>query len=46
MAQLLWGKVYYQDVFAGYLRQEPGERFLFTYDESYLNSSNPPISYT
>lgn len=46
MAQLLWGKVYYKDVFAGYLRQEPGEKFLFTYDESYLNSSNSPISYT
>ncbi len=46
MAQLLWGKVYYQDVFAGYLRQEPGERFVFTYDESYLNSSNHSISYT
>lgn len=46
MAQLLWGKVYYKDVFAGYLRQEPGERFLFSYDESYLNSSNFPLSYT
>ncbi len=46
MAQLLWGKVYFKDTFAGYLRQEPGERFLFTYDESYLNSNNPPISYT
>jgi serine/threonine-protein kinase HipA len=46
VAQLLWGKVYYQDVFAGYLRQEPGERFVFTYDGSYLNSSNPSISYT
>lgn len=45
MAQLLWGKVYYQDKFAGYLRQEPGERYVFAYDESYLSSSNPPISY-
>jgi len=46
MAQLLWGKVYYQDVFAGYLRQEPGERFVFAYDESYVNSSHPPIAYS
>ncbi len=33
MAKLLWGKVYYQDQFAGYLRQEPGERYTFQYDE-------------
>ena len=45
MARLLWGKVYYQDTFAGYLRQEPGEKYSFTYDPSYLASKNPPISY-
>lgn len=45
MAQLLWGKVYYKDIFAGVLRQEPGDRFRFTYDPSYLNAENPPISY-
>lgn len=46
MAQLLWGKVYYQDMFAGVLRQEPGERYRFTYDEFYLTLKNPAISYS
>ena len=46
MAKLLWGKVYYQDVFAGYLRQETGERYTFTYAESYLESTNPAIAMT
>jgi serine/threonine-protein kinase HipA len=46
MAKLLWGKVFFNDVFAGYLRQEPGEGSSFTYDESYLSGNNRPISYT
>lgn len=46
MANLLWGRVYYKDHFAGILRQEPGERTSFAYDESYLNSKHPAISYT
>lgn len=46
MANLLWGKIYYLDQFAGYLRQEPGERYTFTYDESYLESTNPAIAMT
>ncbi len=46
MANLLFGNVYYKDEFAGVLRQEPGERFSFTYDSSYLESSNPSIAYT
>ncbi|MBS0358751.1 MAG: HipA domain-containing protein [Proteobacteria bacterium] len=46
MAQLLWGKVYYKDTFAGYLREETGERFSFTYDLAYLSSGNPAIAYT
>ena len=46
MANLLWGKVYYKDTFAGYLRQEPGERYTFAYDESYLDSNNPAIAFT
>ena len=46
MAALLWGKVFYKDIFAGYLRQELGERYSFTYDGSYLNTNNPAISHT
>ncbi|MBP9726015.1 MAG: HipA domain-containing protein [Gammaproteobacteria bacterium] len=46
MARLLWGQVYYHDQFVGYLRQEPGSRVSFCYDESYLNSGAPAIAYT
>ena len=46
MATNLWGKVYYRDIFAGILSQEAGGRCVFTYDESYLQSSLPAISYT
>ena len=46
MAKLLWGKVFYKEQLAGYLRQEPGERYSFTYHDSYLNSNNPPIAHT
>ena len=46
MAANLWGKVYFQDTFAGILAQEPGGRCVFTYDESYLSSGLPAISYT
>ncbi|MCH9844496.1 MAG: HipA domain-containing protein [Alphaproteobacteria bacterium] len=46
MADLLWGKVYHYDVFAGYIREEPGNRMVFTYDETYLNAGHPPIAYT
>ena len=46
MANLLWGKVYYGDTFAGILREESGERASFTYDASYLSSNMLPISYT
>ena len=45
MANFLWGKIFYKSSFAGYLRQEPGERYSFTYDETYLESNNPPIAY-
>lgn len=44
MAELLWGKVYFKDKFVGFLREEPGERYSFKYDESYLESSPVPIS--
>ncbi|MBS0349598.1 MAG: HipA domain-containing protein [Proteobacteria bacterium] len=46
MAKLLWAKVFYKEQLAGYLRQEPGERYSFVYHESYLNSKNPPIAHT
>ncbi|MCY4233428.1 MAG: HipA domain-containing protein [Bacteroidetes bacterium] len=46
MAINLWGKVYYKDTFAGILRQEPDGRYRFTYDETYLQSTLPDISYS
>lgn len=46
MASLLWGNVYYKNHFAGVVRQEPGERVSFTYDESYLASGHPAIAHT
>lgn len=46
MAKLLYGKVYYQDTFAGFVRQEPGFGSSFNYDPSYLKSGMPPISHT
>ena len=46
MAINLWGKVYYKDTFAGYLRQEPGNRHIFEYDTSYLEHPNPAIAVT
>lgn len=46
MAKLLWGKVYYGEHFSGFLREEPGERASFTYDESYLNAGHPAIAHT
>ncbi len=45
MANLLWGKVFYKNTFAGYLREEPGERVSFTYDSSYLNGEYPSIAH-
>lgn len=46
MANLLWGKVYYKDIFAGYLREEPGGRVTFTYDSSYIDGGHPAIAHT
>ncbi len=46
MATNLWGKVYYGGTFAGILSHEAGGRCVFIYDESYLQSSLPAISYT
>jgi serine/threonine-protein kinase HipA len=46
MATSLWGKVYYNDLFAGELRQEPGGRCVFTYDATYLEAGHPPVAFT
>jgi serine/threonine-protein kinase HipA len=46
MASALWGKVYYDKLYAGELRQEPGGRCVFTYDEAYVESGHPAIAFT
>lgn len=46
MATTLWGKVYYNDTYAGILQQEPSGRCIFKYDLSYLSSSSPPIAFS
>lgn len=46
VANLLWGKVYYKNFFAGFIREEPGERVTFTYDSSYIQGSHPQIAHT
>lgn len=46
MANLLWGEVYYKDVFAGTLREEPGDHTSFEYDASYLKAGYPAIAHT
>lgn len=46
MANLLWGKVYYRDIFAGILREEPGGRVTFAYDSSYIEGGHPAIAHT
>lgn len=45
MATNLWGNVFYRETFAGILSQEAGGRCVFSYDESYMQSSLPAISY-
>jgi serine/threonine-protein kinase HipA len=44
MAAALWGKVYINDLYAGELRQEPGGRCVFTYDEAYVAAGRPSIA--
>jgi serine/threonine-protein kinase HipA len=46
MANTLWGKVYYKDIYAGRLAEEPGGRVIFTYDPSYIEEKQPAIAYT
>jgi len=46
MAKTLWGKIYFKDIYAGRLQEEPGGRFVFTYDASYLEAGQPAIAHT
>ena len=46
MATNLWGEIYYKDALAGILSREPGNLYVFTYDEGYLRGSLPAISHT
>ena len=46
MAASLWGKVYYNDLFAGQLQQQPGGRCVFTYDAAYREAGHPSIAFT
>jgi len=46
VAAALWGRVYYNDFYAGELRQEPGGRCVFTYDPTYLDAGQPAIAFT
>lgn len=47
MAKTLWGQVFFHDRLAGVLREEPGRRFVFTYEDSFLTAREAaPIAYT
>jgi serine/threonine-protein kinase HipA len=46
MAKTLWGKVSFQDIYAGRLHEEPGGRMVFAYDDSYLEAKRPAIAHT
>lgn len=46
MAQLLWGKVYFHNDFAGILREEPNQTISFTYDADYLQQEKSKISHS
>jgi serine/threonine-protein kinase HipA len=46
MATTLWGQVYFKNIYAGTLVQEPGNRYVFSYDSSYLEGENSPISFS
>lgn len=46
MANILWGKVYYKDKYAGRLCEEPGGRIAFSYDHTYIQEKQPAIAYT
>jgi serine/threonine-protein kinase HipA len=46
MAAELYGRVYYQDDYAGRLQQAPEGRCTFTYDPAYLTAKHPALSFT
>ena len=46
MAKTLWGKIYFKDIYAGRLQEEPGGRVVFIYDASYLETKQPAIAHT
>ncbi len=46
MATKQYGKVYLYNRYAGILAEEPGNRFVFTYDESYIEGGYPSVSMT
>jgi serine/threonine-protein kinase HipA len=47
MARTLWGKVYFADRYSGRLEEQPGGRFVFTYDPAYLDQDGgPAIAHT
>ena len=46
MAKTLWGNIYYKDSYAGRLEEKPGGRYVFTYDESFLEAKQPAIAHT
>ena len=46
MAKTLWGNVYYKDTYVGKLEEKAGGRYIFTYDESYLDAKQPAIAHT
>ncbi len=47
MAELLWGNVYFNEHFAGVLREDPGGRVVFTYDSAYLeHNGSAAIAHT
>ncbi len=46
MAAMHWGKIYYQEQYAGILQQEPGGRCAFIYDTAYIEAAGPAIAHT
>lgn len=46
MATLLWGQVFFQEHFAGLIRQAPGNQVIFDYDPSYRDANHPALSHT
>lgn len=46
MAAELYGRVYYQDIYAGRLQQAAEGRCTFTYDPAYLAAKRPALSFT